>query len=62
MIEHPEITNAQRTGYPHGEPAYPHCPVCGKECETIYRDKYGEIFACDECVKKQDAAECEECF
>ena len=61
-MEHPEITNALRTGYPNGTPKQPHCPVCGKECETIYRDEYGEIFACDECVKKQDATECEECF
>lgn len=62
MIEHPEITNAIRTGYPHGEPKWPTCPVCGAECSRIYRDEYGEIFACDECVKIQIAADCEECF
>lgn len=61
-MEHPEISNAIRTGYPNGTPNGPKCPVCGKECETIYREEYGEIFACNECVKKQDAAECEECF
>lgn len=60
-MDHPEIANALATGYPHGE-KIPHCPACGKECETIYRDEFGEIFGCDVCVKKQDAAECEECF
>ena len=61
-MDHPEVANALATGYPHGVPKEPHCPVCGKECETIYRDEFGEIFACDVCVRKQDAAECEECF
>ena len=61
-MEHPEISNAMRTGYPHGEPAWPTCPVCGAECSRIFRDTYGDIFACDECVKIQMAADCEECF
>lgn len=61
-MEHPDITNANRTGYPHGEPKYPHCPVCGAECEEIYMDEDGDIFACDECVKRKSAWETEACF
>lgn len=55
MLEHPEITNALRTGYPHGEPKWPHCPVCGDECETIYWHKNGTVVGCDMCLEKQDA-------
>ena len=62
MLEHPEITKALRTGYPHGEPKWPICPVCGKECETIYMDRDGEIFACDECLQTENAWECDKCF
>ena len=62
MLEHPEITNALRTGYPHGEPKWPTCPVCGSECEEVYMDNSGDIFACSECVKTQSAWETEECF
>ena len=61
-MEHPEIANALRTGYPHGDPTYPHCPVCGAECEEIYMDENDDIFACDECVKTKNAWEVENCF
>ena len=61
-MDHPEIANAMRTGYRYGDPKWPHCPVCGAECEEIYMDKDGEIFACDECVKIKNAWETEECF
>lgn len=61
-MEHPGITNAIRAGYPHGEPRYPHCPVCDRECEEVYKDREGVIFACDECVKTHSAWEVEECF
>ena len=43
-------------------PEYPICPICGQECETIYRDRDYEIFGCDECVKTYDAWEVEDCF
>ena len=33
------------------------CPVCGEPCEKLYKDKWGEIFACDECVEEVDAWE-----
>ena len=61
-MDHPDIVNAIRTGYPHGEPKYPHCPVCGSECEEVYMDESGVVFACDECCKKKSAWETEECF
>lgn len=43
-------------------PEYPICPVCGDECETIYRNSDYEIVGCDECVKTYDAWEVEDCF
>jgi hypothetical protein len=40
MLDHPVITNMERTGYPDGkEPDPILCPLCGGECETIYRRK-----------------------
>lgn len=29
---------------------YPICPVCGSETDTIYKDIFGQIIGCDECV------------
>lgn len=41
----------------------PICPVCGKECEMIYKDaKLGDIIGCDECIDAVSADECDECF
>ncbi len=63
MRDHPVIENMERTGYPDGkEPTYPHCPVCGEECETIYADRFGEVFGCDVCTTITDAWEVEDCF
>lgn len=54
--DHPVIRNMERTGYPDGkEPAYPICPICGEECETIYRNKYLDVVGCEECVSTIDA-------
>ena len=61
-MDHPDITRTLATGYPHGEPTYPHCPICGFECEEVYKDLNGVVFACDECVKKKSAWEVEESF
>jgi len=58
----PDIRNTERTGYPWGEPRVPRCPVCGEECETIYYDKDGEYFGCDQCVKTKDASDESDCF
>lgn len=60
--DHPDIARALETGYPNGTPTYPECPVCGAECETIFKDKDGYIFGCDCCIKKVDAWECEDAF
>ena len=35
----------------------PHCPVCGQECEVLYRNRYGEIIGCDDCIDALDAWE-----
>lgn len=62
-LQHPVITALERTGYPDGKvPEYPHCPVCGNECETIYRNKDFETVGCDECLTAYDAWERDECF
>lgn len=62
--EHPVIANLMATGYPDGkEPIYPHCPICGKECETIYYTAAkGEIAGCDMCLTGKDAWEEPQCF
>ena len=59
--DHPDIEKLMRTGET-GSGKYPHCPICGAECETLFKDKTGVVFACDECVEKQDAWESEEAF
>lgn len=41
---------------------YPHCPICGAECEKVYRDKWYEIVGCDECMTAIDAWDEDECF
>lgn len=63
MRDHPIIENMERTGYLSGkEPECPVCPICGEECDTIYADRSGEIFACDNCVDTKDAWDTEACF
>lgn len=62
VMDHPQIANALKTGYPHGEPNYPHCPICGNECDEIYMNEDGEIFACDECLRTKSAWFVDECF
>lgn len=39
---------------PETEPA-PCCPWCGEECEQLYRDRYGDIAGCENCVEILDA-------
>ena len=63
IMDHPGVRNCELTGYPDGkEPTYPHCPVCGSECDTVYRDKDRNIVGCDECISTADAWEVEDCF
>lgn len=36
------------------EEKIPHCPVCGEECDILYR-QYGDIIGCDACIIEIDA-------
>ena len=38
---------------PEEQPVF--CPICGEECDTIYKDRDGTIFGCENCVTTQDA-------
>lgn len=49
----PWIRDAMINGVPEPDPV--HCPICGEECDTIYFDRNGEIFGCEECIKTRDA-------
>lgn len=61
--DHPIIENMERTGFADGkEPEYPHCPICGAECETIYKLKGADIVGCDICIVSADAWEVQACF
>lgn len=34
------------------EPKRHYCPLCGEECETLYRDKdTGEVLGCNCCIE-----------
>lgn len=62
-LQHPDVTSALRTGYPSGhKDREPICPVCGNECEEIYKDRFGRHVGCDVCISTQDAWETPECF
>ena len=54
--DHPVIANMERTGHPDGKwPSPLLCPLCGGECETIYRTKEDrEIVGCDLCIESID--------
>ena len=32
----------------------PICPICGEECETVYRQT-GDIIGCNNCISGEDA-------
>lgn len=54
--DRPIVQNCERTGYPDSKGAiWPHCPVCGEECETLYKDRFGAIVGCDVCIEELDA-------
>ena len=38
---------------PPEDPPRRTCPVCGEECETLYRRPYGEILGCENCVETE---------
>lgn len=59
--DHPAIANALATGYPDGiEPETYHCPLCGAECECVFKHKgSGEIVGCENCIESIDPWEVE---
>lgn len=61
-IEHPDITRTIATGYPNGDPTYPLCPVCGRECDEIYYNDDHDIVGCNECLYTKSAWFVDECF
>lgn len=63
ISDDPIVSSLLRTGSPpwDRQPA-PICPICRAECETIYRDAFGQIVGCEECIEKKDAWETPECF
>ena len=40
----------------------PICPICGQECDLVYKDYRNEIIGCDDCLTAFNAYEEEECF
>lgn len=55
--DHPDIRKMEMYGTLHPEETEeePVCPICGKECETIYIDIDNDVCGCDQCVNKKDA-------
>lgn len=63
LPEHPIVQNLERFGCPFGkEPPIPHCPICGAECETIYRNFLNEVVGFDLCVLALDAEDDSDLF
>ena len=42
---------------PEADDFIPRCPVCGRECDTLYLDSNREVSGCDRCVTLIDAYE-----
>ena len=59
--DHPVIRNMEQTGYPDGiEPETYHCPLCGAECECVFKHKgHGHIVGCENCIESIDPCEVE---
>lgn len=60
MRDSPIIREAERYGTEVGR--MPICPVCGQECDIVYKDFRGEIIGCDDCLIAYNAYEEDECF
>ena len=54
--DHPVIRNMELTGHPDGKEPEPYlCPVCGEECEILYRQADSrEIVGCNDCIELVD--------
>ena len=53
----PWIREAERWGAPPYDDPVTTCPVCGRDCETIYSDMYGDAVGCDKCLLQWDSGE-----
>lgn len=62
-MEDPRLEQIIRTGFPDNRlDLPPRCPICGRECEDIYIDSEGEVAGCNNCIRKYEAWEREECY
>lgn len=52
----PWIREAENLGMPPYEDP-PECPICGEYAKEFFMSQDGEIFACDNCLRTQDAWE-----
>ena len=52
-----ELMRDYRLEPPETEEFIPRCPVCGRECDTLYLDKENEVFGCEQCITLCDAYE-----
>ena len=57
LPDDPRIRDAEMNGMPPYDDPDSLCPICGKECETIYTDKFGDVVGCDECITLWEADE-----
>ena len=57
LPDDPIIRSFEQTGYAPGvqDETPPECPVCGEECDTVYRDIWNNICGCEHCIKSYDA-------
>jgi len=51
----PIIRLLERNGIPGTEDVY--CPICGESAEKIFKDRWGDIVGCDNCIEVMDALE-----
>ncbi len=54
--DHPVVRSMEYTGYPYARDSLqPCCPICGRECETAYIDRWGEPAGCELCLDARSA-------
>ena len=57
MLQHPDITAIEATGYPSYFHGPMKCPVCGEECGWVFRDRIGNPVGCDTCLRRETVEE-----
>ena len=56
MLENAMVTLTNRYGYNEAEPVY--CPVCGEECEHVYRIRGSwDVMGCENCLIEEESQE-----